>query len=428
MNVSAEQIARAMEEHGSIRRAAVALGVSEHAVRGAINASASLAADVNVAKQSYKEREKVATFEDRAPIYDETRLRSVATDAELKQLRRDVADAEKALAKRGEFLAAMKEAAQLPVSVPSYSANTLERSNLPERSIVLPIYDLQYGQFVRPEDVPFQKGGYTEAVFDARLQAYVEKVSRFLVDRVATTNFTELHLVLGGDLVEGYDIFGGQAWQLQKHPIRQTLDLRAKLGAALRELIRVAKEDLGVETIGLYAVPGNHGKVGGKRAGATPSDFSWDYLTAELIGDELRAEPVDLIVNEASGALMFETQGHTFMAIHGDEIKGHAGIPFYGFTRFDGRAMRLAETVYDYCLSGHIHQPATIPNGSGGEFIISGDWVGGNNLSKWIVAASRPQQRVLLVGRKYGVATDERIYLDGDRSKRKRPKVYKAGR
>ncbi len=404
MRPTTQELEAAIAIHGSIRKAAPELGVDERTVRRWM-------------------REGDSTTR---PVDDPLRLALSSRDAELREVKKEHRQLSEALAKRQEFITQMVEAARLPVKVPTYREATRPRTKLPERSIVAPIFDLQYGQFVRPEDVPFGKGGFTEAIFDARLAAYVEKVERFLLDRAAATNFTELHLVLGGDLTEGDQIFAGQAWQLQKHPIRQVLDLRVKLGRALRHLIRFAKEQLGVKTIAIYCVPGNHGKVGGKRAGATPADYSWDYLVGELLKDELREEPIDLFANEPAGALMFETQEHTFLTIHGDEIKGHAGIPFYGFTRFDGRAMRLAETVYDYTLSGHIHQPATIPNGSGGEFITSGDWVGGNNLSKWIVAASRPQQRILLVARKYGIATDERIYLDGDRTTRSRPNVYNA--
>lgn len=46
-----------------------------------------------------------------------------------------------------------------------------------------------------------------------------------------------------------------------------------------------------------------------------------------------------------------------------------------------------------------------------GETIVSGDWVGANNLSKFIAAASRPQQKVLFVSEKWGIDGTERIYF-----------------
>lgn len=427
-----DRIVKAVAATGSIRKAAMDLGVPRSTLQDHIQALG-LEEAIVAARQATRRTSPGSTTRaakaaaDELDPTDPLRLENTRQAAEVRQLRADLRKAMEVLSDREEFVERMMEAAKIPVEVPRYDVAPQD-GTLPERSIVLPIFDLQYGQFVRPTDVPFGQGGFSPEVFDTRLKAYVEKVCRFLRDRAATTRFSELHLVLGGDLVEGAEIFAGQAWQLAMDPAMQVWTLAEKLVSALREIIRFAKEVLGIPVIALYSVPGNHGKLGGKRAGAMPTTASWDWLTSQIIIERLGNEPLDLAVNESAGALMFETLGQSFLVIHGDEVKGHSGIPFYGFTKLDGKMIRLAETVYDYCLSGHIHQPATIPNGSGGEFIISGDWVGGNNLSKYIVAASRPQQRALLIGRKYGVATDERIYLDGDRSKRRKPLVHNAAK
>lgn len=409
---SNDEIARAYALTGSIRGTAKELGWDEKTLR-------------NWAKE---DAELATLFYGPDTYMNPTRYALVSKDAELRELRRENKKLVEIVGQRQQWAVEMVEAARVPVKVPSYGERKVgsgdRPAHLPERSIVLPIFDLQYGQHVSNEDVALGRGGFNERVFDERLAIYVEKVSALLEDRATSTQFTELHIVLGGDLCEGDQIFAGQAWQLEKHPIRQVLDLRVKLGDALAELLSLARGTLDVQKVALYGVPGNHGKVGGKRAGATPADYSWDWLATELVFDQLREHTVDLRVNEPAGALLFETLGHKFLVIHGDEVKGQMGIPFYGLVRLDGRAMRLAETVYDYCLLGHHHQPASIPNGSGGEFIMSGDWVGGNNLSKHIVAASRPQQRVLLVGAKHGVTEDVRVYFD-DRRKRNRPTVHR---
>lgn len=409
-----ETILQAVQTEGSIRKAAVLLGYrSDSSLRRWIKEDPELAV--------------LLGFEVTEPgaVDDPRRLALASKDAENRQLRGDVRKLSELLAKREEWLEEIVEAARVPRVAPVFPKVTQKHVGLPERSIVLPIFDLQYGQHVSPDDVVFGKGAYSHAIFMERLGMYVEKVSALLKDRAVTTRFTELHIVLGGDLVEGDEIYPGMTWQLEKDPARQVLDLRDNLGAALRELIHRARNEWsdGDIKVAIYTVPGNHGKVGGKRSGARPATYSWDVLASTLILDDLREEKIDLAVNVPSGAILFETQGHTFLTIHGDEITGQMGIPFYGLTRFDGRAMRLAEVIFDYLLMGHIHQPALIPNGSGGEHIVSGDWVGGNNLSGKIVAASRPQQRVLLVGAKQGVLTDERIFFD-DRRDRQKPTIH----
>lgn len=409
-----EEIIAAIQAEGSIRKAAPALGYADDKpIRTRIKRDPDLAAALGIAPA------------DEAPIDDPMRLAIASKDAELRELRSNVKKLSEALGKREEALAQMVEAARVPVPRPSFKVAP-SNDTLPERSIVLPIYDIQFGQLVAASDTAFEKGEFSVEVFDQRLEAYVSKVIAYLRERAVATNFTELHIVLGGDLVEGDQIYPGMAWQLQHHPIRQVLLLRTKLGNALRVISRFARSELGVEALGLYAVPGNHGKVGGKRAGATPSDYSWDYLAAELLLDELRNEQLDIAANVASGALMFETLGHKFLAIHGDEIKGWGGLPFYGLAKADGRLIRMSEVIHDYLLMGHHHQPGNIPNGSGGMQIVSGDWVGANNLSRHILAGSRPQQNLLLVGAKYGITTEEHIYLDGDRRARGTAEVLNA--
>jgi hypothetical protein len=343
--------------------------------------------------------------------------------AEISYLRRENTALRKERVNRDAILDQILEAARLPAEVPRLAVARPPKK-LPVRSAVLPVYDVQYGQLVRREDTPLGVGGFSEEVFDRRLARWLEAVSGSMRDYAASHRIAELVIPFGGDLVEGDDIFSGQPWQLEIDPARQTVAFVRKWTAALETLLRFAKEELGVERTMILFVPGNHGKVGGKRKGATPSTYSWDWLAAEWLRDSLRGWPVDEWAVEPGGALLFETAGHLFLTIHGDEVKGWGGLPFYGLSKYDGRAIRLSGEVYDYCLLGHHHQPASIPNGSGGEFIVSGDWVGGNNLSRFLASASRPQQRLLFVGEKYGVTEQIPIYLDPE-WRRERPRIHR---
>jgi hypothetical protein len=379
-----------------------------------------LRAEVERIRAAARTGSAVGSLDERDPLdperiaEDRTKLATAHYRTENNRLRAE-------LAKREETVERIMAALAVPVDVPRYDLAKTDKT-LPVRSAVLPIYDIQYGQHVSPSDVPLRQGGHTSQTFDEKLARYLKAVTGSLRDYAASHRVDELVIPLGGDLVEGYDIFAGQAWQLDKNPAEQTRDLAAHLANAIKALVKVAKEEIGVERIAVLSVPGNHGKVGGKRAGALPTTMSWDWLTVEILGLHLQGQPIDLWVNEPAGSLLFETAGHTFLQIHGDEIQGHSGIPFYGLTKFDGKAMRLARCVYDYCLLGHHHQQSSIPNGSGGEFLMSGDWIGGNNLSKYLMAASRPQQRLLFVSRRFGITETVPIYLEDQR--RREPVIH----
>jgi len=400
MRPTNEQIEAVFQHRGSIRATAAELQVADSTLRG-------------WAKTDHELYEI---------LYETPNLTTAAKEQEIRDLKRVNKQLSEREGRRQEWIQEVVEAAQRPVSLPEIVVKP-RSSRLPSRSIVLPIFDIQYGQHVQKVDVPFGMGGFSEEVFDQRARMYLTKVTEYMEDRSSSVNFEELHLILGGDMVEGHGIYRGMEWQLGLHPIKQVLNLRAKMSYLLGQIITKARE-LGVKKVALYVVPGNHGKVGGKMAGAIPADYSWDYLLGELVINDL-AGAIDLAVNEAAGAILFKTMGHTFLTIHGDEIKGVSGIPAYGMAKADGRLIRMSEIIHDYLIMGHHHQPTSIPNGGGGESIIVGDWVGPNNLSRQIQAGSRPQQSLLLVARKHGLVTTEKIYLDGeDRSNRRRAHVY----
>jgi len=356
---------------------------------------------------------RIATIEpvEPVPVTDPTRVKVTQQAAQIKALKSENAAYAEALATQEEFWAKVVDIAPVPVEVPSFKTAKRAKGTKPARSVITPIYDQQYGQFVRAEDTPGNQGLFNLAVFDQRLVRWVEGVKGILGHYSEAYALEELIIPLGGDHVEGDEIFAGQPWQLEIDPLQQMFTLAAKMVPALLEVIRFAREELGVKHVGVYCVPGNHGKVGGKRGGARPATYSWDWGFHKLVEDRL-AETVDEYVIESGGAVFFYCAGHQFQAIHGDQIRGWGGLPFYGLSRFDGRSIRLHNVMYRYLLMGHHHQPAQIPNGAG-ETIVSGDWVGANNLSGFITAGSRPRQEVIFVAEKWGVTGTERVWFTG---------------
>lgn len=347
-------------------------------------------------------------------VQDPERLRRERMEAELRVLKRENKQYSDALLKQEAFFERIVEASRIPVTKPKYKV-ARQKTSKPHRSVVVPIYDQQYGQLVRAGDTPGDRGGYSTDVYDQRQARWLEGVTGSIRNYADSYAIDELVIVLGGDHVEGDEIFAGQSWQLELDPCRQVVSLAAKMGdpdGALPSLIRFAKEEVGVPYIAVYGVDDNHGKVGGRKSGARPSTYSWNWLLMEMLRDKLRAQPINEFAVEPAGAIFFYAAGLEFQAVHGHRgIRGWGGIPFYGIQRYDARSVRLHNRMHRYILMGHIHTPAEITVGTGAEAIVSGDWVGANNLSADIVAASRPQQKVLYVAQKWGVVETARIYL-----------------
>ena len=410
---SKDEMVRGVAEHGTVTAYARSIVVPRNTV-------AHWAEDYGIKSDRMTVRPTEAK-----PVDDPDRLRIKQQEAVLKELKRENKQYAERLASQEDLFQRIVDVSRLPVEVPKL---VVPRQNpeLPKRTVILPIFDIQYGQLVRPEDTPAGVGQYSTSIFDTRLQRYLEAVTYSIDDYASSHAITELIFVLGGDLTEGDEIFSGQAWQLEVDPARQVYEIKSKLVPAIRQIVRHAKEAHGVPAIGLYCVPGNHGKVGGKRGGARPTTYSWDWLASMLIADDLRAEPINSIGIEPGGALFFGAAGeHIFLTIHGDEVHGWGGLPFYGLSKFDGRMIRMRHTIYDYTLMGHHHQPASIPNGTG-ETIVSPDWVGGNNLSRQITAASRPGQWMLFAAAKYGITERSRIYFTSADEAKTPPTIYRA--
>lgn len=395
-----------VREHGSTVAAARAIGVSQAAF------------DRRIGKRGLRERAALARVEHRtahaspagpAPVDDPQRVRITQLEAEVSHLRRENRAYEQALAGQEQLFDRIVQESRFPVEVPKITPAKQDRRK-PARSVICPIFDQQFGQHVRPTDTPGNRGGYSTGIFDGRLARWVDGVTGNIRDYAQSHRIEELIIPLGGDQVEGDEIFAGQAWQLELDPCRQVIELVARMEQALRTVVRFAREEIGAKFVAIYGVDDNHGKVGGKKAGARPATYSWNYLFQMWLFDRLRAEPVDQFAAEPGGSLFFRAAGHEFQLIHGHQIRGWGGLPFYGLTRFDGRSIRLHNMIYRYLLMGHHHQPAEIPNGAG-ETIVSGDWVGANNLSGMMTAASRPQQKVLFVARKWGITETARIYF-----------------
>jgi len=279
---------------------------------------------------------------------------------------------------------------------------------LPQRVAVLLLSDWQLGQLVRMVDT----GGMNSFSWDvaerraARLVAaavgHIENtLHAYRVDRVI--------FALLGDIVEGHDVFNGQPWQLEKDAAMQAID-GADLMTSVLTGIMEPFASAGVK-FDVYAVPGNHGKPGGRRGGATPATFSFDYLLYEFMRRALSRWPLDHVAVEPAGRLLFEAAGHICLMTHGNEVRGWGGFPYYGLDKAHARLTLELDTLFTYWLLGHWHADATLPAGRG-KRIVNGNAVGANQLTTAaLLGAAAPLQVLAYFSRDHGLAETAYLYL-----------------
>lgn len=122
---------------------------------------------------------------------------------------------------------------------------------------------------------------------------------------------------------------------------------------------------------------GNHGR----RKEVRKKDYqaawdSWDYLIAETAASYCAdLWNVEFLIPDAFSAVV-NIEGFNLHCFHGDDIRGWAGVPWYGIERKTRRLTAL-NAAYDrkvhyYCL-GHFHAAAT-QAALKGETVINGAW------------------------------------------------------
>lgn len=364
----------------------------------------------------------------RTPVgYDVLSLegrREYAKDAELKFLRAEVKRLQSAVHNQESFFERLVEAARHPLDPPEFR---LEPSTgRKRRDVILHLSDLHYGELVREEDTPGGLNVFNRRIFRLRLERYVKAVIGSLRDFAAGHTLDNLIFALGGDIVTGDEIFPNQIWALDRHPVEQVLEVADLLSWALREIMHVSSEELGMSGVYIYCVPGNHGRMKGtKRSGGQPPTYSWDWLVYKLLERDLANYPVNTFGIEPAGVLYFGSKDHIFQLSHGHEIRGALSISFYGVGRFDARSIRTQKIIPDALLLAHYHQAASIPIGYG-ESLHNGSFLGANNLAQF-TGASPASQNLYLVSEEFGPAQRSIIQLQTREERNVRTNVYEVG-
>jgi hypothetical protein len=279
--------------------------------------------------------------------------------------------------------------------------------------VILHVSDMQFGEVVHGEEVP--GGRYSPSVFEEeRLPRWLDGVDTFLQGVAFLHPVRRLWIVQGGDFCEGHGVFKGQEWHLAIDAGQQVVTLSGLWAPSVARVAETAKS-LGVESVAITGVVGNHGVHGGRSAGAVPPTLSYDWLCYEMT--RLRLEgmgaKVDFIDPTAKRAVYFEAAGHIVLVTHGDQDRGGGlvGVPVVTGLRNDLRVRQQTGLNHRYHLKGHYHVPTDITVGGDSRVYWNGDWCGANNLSTGRGGGSEPTQRAYVVHPEYGVMSSHDLRL-----------------
>jgi hypothetical protein len=256
---------------------------------------------------------------------------------------------------------------------------------------------------------------YSAAVAEERIIKAVRKTVKITDMRRSEASIDRCVLFLGGDMVEGENIFPGQAHHLDSGVFEQAVKhTPAMIARAILLLLESFPE------VVVKGVCGNHGRAASRSVGSHPKT-NWDRVCYEvaklmLLGNEVCPR------KELAGRLRFDIPdafyAHEFMfdwgvlAVHGDQIRGgFAGFPWYGVGRKSYGWIDSIPEPWDVLLIGHFHQIAgAIINSR--EWLCGGTTESGNEYARnELASVGHPTQRLYFLSAEDGIIADCRLYL-----------------
>lgn len=247
---------------------------------------------------------------------------------------------------------------------------------------------------------------YDSEVCEQRMELYADKIIEMTEIQRSDHPVKVCSPAFLGDIIEGECIFPGQAFLIDSGLYRQI----AVDGP--RIVINFLRKLLGhFDRVDVDWVIGNHGRIG--RRGDFDPESNGDRMLGRIVADRLEDEPritfrVPDGKRERNWYAIKEVGAWRALMIHGDQVKGHSGFPWYGLgKKVNGWASGSIPEEFQDVLMGHWHQRAAIPLNKRTVY-VNGSTESYNTFAQENLAAmSDPSQWLLFVHPGHGQVTAE---------------------
>lgn len=218
----------------------------------------------------------------------------------------------------------------------------------------------------------------------------------------------ELHVMFGGDMIEGVSIFPGQAFEVEAAAFEQVV----ATGKLCESVVADALEHF--EHVHVWEEIGNHGRLG--RKGDHPHGDNMDRLAYTLARNVLGGhERVTWHAWDGGLGTHVHVGAYTALLFHGDEIKSFGGnTPAFGILRKLNAWASGVIAPFQDAYGGHFHTPMTLTMANAGRIFMTGSPESDNEYAREFVAAvGKPSQRLHFVDPDRGrVTTEYTLWLD----------------
>ena len=239
------------------------------------------------------------------------------------------------------------------IEIPDYKPPKKDRRTKGEETAICVLSDWQLGK---------KTPTYSSETCAERVKRYCEKVTRIVEIQRDDHPVKRVALFLLGDMIEGELIFPGQSWEIDSSLYKQ---MTVDGPEILMGVVDWAASNF--EQVDIYAVPGNHGYLGGRSRRDMHKESNGDrmlYQITSMLTEKGDYENVNWEVAEDWWAVADLGENSKFFLLHGEDVRGYAGIPWYGWQR---KLMGLTsleriwpDMTFDHMVAGHFHTPVSI--------------------------------------------------------------------
>jgi hypothetical protein len=269
--------------------------------------------------------------------------------------------------------------------------------------------DVQLGTLVTKNTT----GGMNEhnwKIWKTKLRKWLDGVKN-IINRVQTEYKIDAVVIAQlGDIVEGHEIFAGQAYHMEFDVYQQMIYGAEDLSKAYLELAMTYP----TLNFHLKEVAGNHGRIGKKNE--TPFHVNFDNILYEFIRLRLgQHKDVKNIKTEKNLSWFKLVQVYTWkhLLLHGDRgIGGKWGGTYSinSLEKADAKYQKMLQEVVNYLHMGHFHADASFSD-SAGMKMINGNWIGGTAYASDITESNTPLQKAYLITPANGIEQTFYIHL-----------------
>jgi hypothetical protein len=315
---------------------------------------------------------------------------------------RTLRDLEKARVRKEELVDAVYRAAKdaaAALTIKDVKPPVADARKKAEEVVVPFVSDLQLAKLT-PD--------YNSKVCEERMEAYAQKICDLADIQRSDHPVRKAHVLLLGDIIEGALIFPGQSFLVDAGLYRQvTVDGPRILVNFFRKLLSH------FESVEVTAVIGNHGRIGGRSSRDMDKEDNADRMLYRIVqtmfetmGEKRIKFNIPDGARESNWYSVAEVGKWRCLCLHGDQMRGHSGLPWYGFQKkINSWASGALPEDFNAVAMGHWHQIASIPLNKRTVFVNGSTESYNTYAQEQLAAQSDPAQWTLFVSPTKGQVT-----------------------